>query len=253
VRSNMAHPVDTTRSLAEGVASASRLLKPAEAPLSPLLCNRSLNLRLDTIELSLTQLKAASKKANGKLNDAFLAGLCLGLGTYHRRHERPAEALRFGVPVNQRPRNGGDTTEGNHWAPVRFELPLCDDPIAQMHEIQAKMAATTSEPALGWLAPISGAIRRLPRPMSTAIVTAAMRGTDVQASNVPGSPVPMFLAGTPMLAQYPFGPVTTSALNVTLLSYQDDLHIGVAMNDGAIDDPAQLVEDLRSGFHEVIG
>ena len=47
-------------------------------------------------------------------------------------------------------------------------------------------------------------------------------------------------AGVPMVAQYPFGPVTTSALNVTLLSYQDDLHIGVAMNDAAIDDPHDL-------------
>ncbi len=252
LKANLMHPLDTTRSVAEGVVSAGRLLKPIDAPLSPLLSERSLNLRLDTIELSLSELKAASKLAGGKLNDSFLAGLCLGLGEYHQRHGLPAEALRFGVPVNQRPKDGDDSAEGNHWAPVRFELAILDDPIEQMHEIQARMAATTAEPALAWLASISGAIRRLPKPMATAIVTASMRGTDVQASNVPGSPLPLYLAGVPMLAQFPFGPVTTSALNVTLLSYRDDLHIGVAMNDAAIDDPGQLVDDLRNGFRQVI-
>lgn len=253
LKANILHPFGTTRSVVEGMASAGRLLKPVDTPLSPLLAERSLKVRLDTIALSLSELKTASKRADGKLNDAFLAGLCLGLQNYHERGGAPVTELRFGVPVSQRPKEGGEPDEGNHWAPVRFALPLRPDPIDQMCEIQQKMAATTSEPALAWLSSISGAIRRLPRPMAIAVVEGASKGNDIQASNVPGSPFPMYLCGVPMLAQYPFGPVAGSAVNVTLLSYQDHLHIGVAMDAAAVTDPAGLVNDFREGFAEVIG
>ncbi|MGZ0230574.1 MAG: wax ester/triacylglycerol synthase domain-containing protein [Acidimicrobiales bacterium] len=251
LRNNALHPVGTGKSFIQTTMSATRLLKPADSALSPVMTERSLSVRLDTISLSLSELKAAAKKADGKLNDAFLAAICLGLQSYHQRMGQPVEVLRFGVPVSQRDKDDADKT-GNHWAPVRFELEMCADPTSQMKAIQEHMSQARNEPALEWLGSISGSIRRLPQTIATSIVTAAMRGTDVEASNVPGSPVPMYLAGTEMLAQYPFGPTTTAALNVTVLSYQDHLHVGVAMNPAAVTETDAMMDDLRAGFAQVL-
>lgn len=251
LRSNLLDPVGTGRGLIDQLASARRLLEPADRPMSPLMADRSTEVRLGVVALRLPDLKAAARRVDAKLNDAFLAGLCLGLRRHHHRAGRPVDALRFAVPVNQR--RPDDDAAGNHWAPVRFVVPLVDDPDEQMAIIAERMAAGTGEPALGWLGALAAMVRRLPAPMATAIAATAMRGTDVQASNVPGSPLPMYLAGVPMIAQYPFGAVLTSALNVTLLSYGEDLHLGVAMNAAAITDPDGLIDDLGAGFATVIG
>ncbi|MDH3755332.1 MAG: WSD1 family O-acyltransferase, partial [Acidimicrobiia bacterium] len=132
-------------------------------------------------------------------------------------------------------------------------LPMHADPDQQMTEIRNQMAESVNEPALSWITSLAGVLRRLPNPMSTAVFAASLRGTDVQASNVPGSRVPMYLTGSRLRVQYPFGPLASAALNVTLLSYQDELHLGIASNPGAVGDPEALIDDLEAGFTAVIG
>ena len=47
-------------------------------------------------------------------------------------------------------------------------------------------------------------------------------------SNVPGSPVPLYLAGARLVGLYPFGPLMEgTALNVTVLSTTDVMDIGL--------------------------
>ena len=47
-----------------------------------------------------------------------------------------------------------------------------------------------------------------------------------------GSPVPLYLAGARILGSYPMGPRTGCALTVTMLSYCDDVHIGLNIDPG---------------------
>ena len=50
----------------------------------------------------------------------------------------------------------------------------------------------------------------------------------------------------------PFGPTGGAALNLTLVSYRGTCGIGVHRDVAAIPDGHELVEDLRSGFDEVL-
>jgi WS/DGAT/MGAT family acyltransferase len=65
-------------------------------------------------------------------------------------------------------------------------------------------------------------------------------------SNVPGPPIPLYLAGCPVLATYPLGPLMEgSGLNVTVMSQCDELLIGVTACPDLVRNPTTLVEGFR--------
>jgi len=83
-------------------------------------------------------------------------------------------------------------------------------------------------------------------------VTALLALTDVMASNVPGSPVDLYLGGAKVEQIIPFGPRGTAALNLTLLSHVESVNIGVNMDPGAFPDAGVLLDCLRAGFDETL-
>ncbi len=78
-----------------------------------------------------------------------------------------------------------------------------------------------------------------------------LKGIDFVTSNVPGSPIPVFLAGGRLEAQFAFGPLSGSAANVTLLSYLDECQLGVNTDPAAVPDPETFLSCLEEGFDEV--
>lgn len=243
------HPVSALRGATETTASLIRVGQVASAPLSTVMVGRDDRRRFDTLTLPLDRAKQAGRSAGTKLNAVFLAGLSVGLRTYHAHHGTKQMQLRLGMPISTRT----DETAGNAFVGTRFSLPLVyDDLPSHLRTVERLVKTNAAEPALAIVPALSAQIARLPTPTATRVFRRLMTGTDVQASNVPGSPLPMFLLGRPLLHQFPFGPTTTSALNVTLLSYVNGLDIGVASNTGAIPDPAVLLEHLEAGFEEVL-
>ncbi len=61
------------------------MLAPATKPLSDVLTDRSLSVCFEVLRLPVADLKAAARAADGKLNDAFVAGAIGGLRRYHLR------------------------------------------------------------------------------------------------------------------------------------------------------------------------
>ena len=237
----------------ETVASLARLLAPATKPLSPLMTARSLSVRFETLTAPLGELKAAAKKAEGKLNDAFVAAVAGGLGRYHERHGHSrVEGLRMTMPINIRS-GDNDLLAGNQFVPARFAVPLSiTDPLERMRAIKGLVGEARAEPALALTEPIAGVLNRLPTTMTTALFGSMLKGVDFVTSNVPGVPFQLYLAGARLEANYAFGPLTGSAMNLTLLSYIDDLHIGVNVDPAAVPDVDVLVECLTEGFDEIV-
>jgi hypothetical protein len=99
---------------------------------------------------------------------------------------------------------------------------------------------------------LSNALNRLPTSVVTQIFGTMMKGLDFQASNVPGSPIPIYLRGVPVRSITPFGPIAGAAANVTLLSYQNELNIGINADPAAVTEPDLFVECVRRGYDEVL-
>lgn len=251
LREAAGHPVDVAKAAAEGAASLARLLAPAFEPLSPIMRNRSLSVRFDTIAVSLPDMKAAAKKAEGRLNDAFVAAVTGGLRRYHEHHDAVVPALRMSMPISIR----DDATAGlagNQFVPARFEVPIAGgDPVERMRSLRDLVRTQRDEPALAATEAIAGILNRMPTSLTTQLFGAMLKGIDFVTSNVPGAPIPVYLAGAKLEANFAFGPLAGSATNVTLLSYQDELHIGVNMDPAAIPDPDVFVACLNDGFEEV--
>ena len=70
--------------------------------------------------------------------------------------------------------------------------------------------------------------------------------------NVRGAPVPMYVAGAKMLENYPVGPLAGVAFNLTLLSYNHSLDMGVNIDTAAVTEPELLRECLEKAFNDLI-
>jgi diacylglycerol O-acyltransferase len=78
-----------------------------------------------------------------------------------------------------------------------------------------------------------------------------LKAIDVVTSNVPGAPMPIWIAGARLIANYGFGPLSGAASNITLLSYVDDVHVAVSTDPAAVPDPDLFVACLQEGFDEI--
>ena len=100
--------------------------------------------------------------------------------------------------------------------------------------------------------PLAGILNRLPTTAVTGIFGSMLKGVDFITSNVPGLPVPVYLGGARLESQIALGPMSGSAANVVLVSYLDDLNIGINTDPVAIGDPDVLLDCIRDSFDELL-
>lgn len=211
-------------------ADAPPVLRPFEAPRSPLNGTITAARRVATQQVDLARIQHLARRAQVSVNDVFLA-LC---SSALRRHllasgNLPDDALIAGVPVSLREagQEGGNAI-GFLWATLGTDQA---DPRARLAAIHASMQASkhhlqtlpndarlmftmlTMAPAIGVL--MSGLGARVRPPMNISI------------SNVPGPSQPLYLNGAQVQAIYPVSiPFQGQGLNITCVSYAGRLDIG---------------------------
>jgi WS/DGAT/MGAT family acyltransferase len=238
------------RGALETVRSLGRLLTPATTPLSPIMGGRSLSVHFDVLTAPIAETKAAARKADGKLNDAFVAAVAGGLARYHERHGAPVDALRMTMPISIRVE--GQNLGGNQFVPARFPVPMnIVDPVERMRVIRGLVTEQRNEPALAFTDAIAGVLNRLPTSAVTQLFGSMLKGIDFVTSNVPGAPFPVYLAGAKVEGNFAFAPLSGAGANITLLSYLDEVQVGVNTDPAAVPDPEVFLACLEEGFDEV--
>jgi diacylglycerol O-acyltransferase / wax synthase len=231
--------------------SVAAFLAPATTPRSPIIGARSLARRLATLDVPLDDMKRAAKAVGASLNDAFLAAVVGGVQRYHQLHGVEPAELRMVMPINVR--GEGATLGGNHFTPARFLVPLqIADPEERMRELGRQARAVRDEPAVALTDALAMVLNQLPTPVTTAFFGAMLKGSDFVTSNVPGSPFPLYVAGAKLERLYPFGPLSGTAANVTLLSHCDTCCIGINTDAVAIPDTPDFAKSVEGGFSEVL-
>jgi WS/DGAT/MGAT family acyltransferase len=241
------NPLQAVADAGELAASVYRTMRPVAETGSPLMKQRTLVRKLGVHEVSLPRLKKAAHNGGGALNDAFVAGIAGGLRRYHEKHNVSVGDLHLTMPISVR--TDDDDEGGNHITLARFDVPVgMADPAERIAETRARTTKVRNEKSTPYIQIIAGAMNLMPR----WYIGSVLRKVDFLASDVPGIPVPVYLAGAKVKVQYAFGPTIGSAVNVTLLTYVDTCALGIDVDTGAIPDFDEFYECLVAGFDEVL-
>jgi diacylglycerol O-acyltransferase len=226
--------------------SVYRTAAPNRSTLSPLMRERATTRHLAMIEVSLDALKKSAKTVGGTVNDAYLAAVAGGLRRYHERHGVAVDSLRALMPINLRA--GQDADWGNRITLQRLIVPVGEtDPAARMRALHRVAGAARAEPSLEVTEAIAGALNMLP----VGYVGGILKHVDFVASNVPGAPVPVYLAGSKVTGMFAFGPTIGASVNTTLMSYDGTCDIGINIDTAAVPDPGVLLGCLRESLAEI--
>ncbi len=189
-------------------------------------------------DLGMPAMNRVREVLGGTLNDVVLAVVAGSLRSFFAsRSELPDRPLVAMVPVSVRtPTQRG--TLGNQLSAVLVELPVdVADPVERLARVRASAAAAKrldaadrSQLARNWAdVVLPGVTARAARVATDRRLFDRMRPIfNLVVSNVPGPPVPLYLAGMRLRGMYPLGPITEgSAVNITVVSYVDTVKVGV--------------------------
>ena len=234
---------------ADTVRSVLSQLGDTESAHSPLWTARSLQRRMEVLRAPFEDTKAAAKRLGGTLNTAFLTAAAEAAGRYHRDLGAPVDTLRASMAISTRTAQSG----ANAFSLARMMVPTGDMPIGErftaIHEATTAARDAGSSASLETLAAVAST---LPTSLVTRLARQQAQTVDFATSNVRGAPVALFLAGARILENYPVGPLGGVAYNLTLLSYDHSLDMGVNIDTAAVTEPELLRRCLERAFNDLL-
>jgi diacylglycerol O-acyltransferase len=223
-------------------------LSDVEQARSPLWRGRSLRRRAEVARAPFAETKEAASRLGGSVNTAFITAAAEAASRYHIELGEPVDHLRASMAVSTRT----ETSGANAFSLARMLVPTGDMPIterfATINEIAAAARAQGTSASLEVLATVAAA---LPTTLITRLARQQTQTVDFATSNVRGSPVPVFIGGAQLLENYPIGPLLGVAFNVTMLSYDGSLDMGINVDTAAVTDPDRLAKLLERAFTDL--
>jgi hypothetical protein len=246
---------DPTQIPAAGIAAAETIrgivsqLSDVEQARSPLWTQRSLSRRLEILRAPIDETKLAAKRLGGTLNTAFITAAAHAASEYHRQLGAPVEQLRASMAISTR-----TTTSGaNAFSLARLLVPAGDMPIADRFSAivdQTTIARESSGTAS--LEKLAAVAASLPTSLITRLARQQAQTIDFATSNVRGAPFALYLGGAQVLENYPVGPLAGVAFNLTLLSYDGSLDMGLNIDTAAVAEPELLRTAFERAFQALI-
>ena len=215
-------------------------------------------------QFSLDEVKRVKHALGCTVNDVVLAVTGRALRAFVTDHgETVDRGMVAAVPISIRPPGDDSTTVDNQVSGMT--VPLHDDEEDVVEQLRRISRATT--PAKEQLGAVAATLLQdWSEYAPPAVAAQAMRFysraglarrhppiANVTLSNVPGPPIPLYLAGSQMVAMYPIGPVIhNQRLNITVVSYRDTMFLGVAADREAVPDTDELVDHFTKALADVV-
>jgi WS/DGAT/MGAT family acyltransferase len=224
---------------------------PRTAFNTPLTARRS----VAVVDLPFHRIHNIAKHATVTVNDVLL-GLCdQAMTRYLADHGgAPDEPLVAQMPVSlRRP----DLEQGNQITIAILELASKEsNPVSRLQDIHAhaadvkgEFAAMTPETAEAYTVLMQSAAQ-LGESIGASSIMPPLG--NVVISNVIGPRKQLYLGGAPLLAVYPISTIAPGlALNITMYTYMDTLHVGIVAGYSAIPDLEPIADYLRSALDEL--
>jgi diacylglycerol O-acyltransferase / wax synthase len=214
-------------------------------------------------EVPLEDVKKVKETFGVKVNDVVTAVVGGALRRYlQSRDELPDKSLVAAVPVSVH--DVASTQEGNTKVSIMFSSLMTDveDPVERLKAIGgANAEAKELYKMVGADTLMKWAEHAAPNTFTLAArLYSSLRLSDrhpvvhnLILSNVPGPPVPLYVAGARLTGLYPLGPIMDGAgLNVTVLSNEDRIGVGFIACRELVPDVWDLAEAVPEALHELV-
>jgi diacylglycerol O-acyltransferase / wax synthase len=247
--SGLAHPRGTLRRARQAWPAWREFLAEQRAPSTSLNRPIGADRRLALVRSRLDVAKQAAHAHHAKVNDVVLAAVAGGLRQLLASRGEHVEdlVLRASVPISLHHEQSGQAS-GNKDSGMAVPLPLGEpDSVRRLRLIGEDTAARKhkAHPQVS-----SGIFRLALAQRAFCRFLKRQRVVNLSVSNVPGPPVPLYLAGARLLEVFPLVPsIGNLTLSVGVLSYAGQLNFtAVADRDGCAD-----VEVFAQGVQSTLG
>ena len=196
-------------------------------------------------------------------NDVVMALCGAALREYLLRHKAlPRASLVAAMPISLRANGDGEANNQVSMAQCALRTEIAD-PVERLQAIAQSTQRIKQQVGLlrnfiptdfpGLAAPLwASGLSRVWASGHLAEKLPAL--ANLVISNVPGSPVPLYLAGARMRASFPVSIVTHGlALNITVQSYAGQLDIGIVSDRDAVRNPAVLLRGIEHAVQVLLG
>ncbi len=231
------------------------------APRTPLNASVTEGRAFACATLPLAEIKALSKAHQVTINDLVMMLCSTALRRFYaKRRTLPRKSLVAAVPISLRAK--GDTTADNQASMSLISLGThISDTGKRLDHVRAATAAMKSTmgqvksvlptdfPSLGipWLMEAATALYGKAR-----VADRIPQVANLVISNVPGPPVPLYMAGARMLTNYPTSIVVHGlGLNITVQSYDQSLDFGLMADAQAMPEVRELAGALLVAFDDL--
>lgn len=214
---------------------------------APLFTKRSRRRHLEVLHVNLDDAKAAAKALGGSVNDFFVAGAAIGALAYHADRDVEVEAINMTFVVSTRADKG---MGGNSFTPVPLQVPggvaTAADRFAQLRDLMGARRDGVS--GRGAMSAIAGVANLLPTSITTRVARDQASKIDIATSNLRGAPFQTYMAGAKVESLIPLGPVAGTAANITTISNNGFMDIGVLIDPEAVAEPAELARNIDEAY-----
>ncbi|WP_242107658.1 WS/DGAT/MGAT family O-acyltransferase [Luteimonas aquatica] len=205
--------------------------------------------------LDLEEVKAVGRACDCTVNDVLMAAAAGALRDYmiERGEDVDGLILRATVPVNLRPLEHARKL-GNHFGLVFLDLPVGEpNPIRRLEHVAECMNQLKNSRqaivAYGLLA----ALGMAPQAVQELALELFSRKATAVATNVPGPPQPLYLAGCKIRDLMFWVPQTGSiGIGISIMSYNGQVHFGLIADAKLIPDPDAVIRRFGTEFDKLL-
>jgi diacylglycerol O-acyltransferase len=249
--SGLVHPARTLRTARRAVPAWREVLTDKPAPRTSLNRPVGADRRLAIVRGRLDLTKQVAHAHHAKVNDVVLAAVAGGLRDLLASRGEDVEGLvqRAMVTISHHDERPGET-QGNTPGWMMVPLPLGEpDAVRRLELIAAETAARKDRdrPEAG-----SGIFRFVACQRVWYRLFPRQRSVNLVVSNVPGPPMPLYLAGAPLLEVFPLlPPMGNLTLVVAALSYAGELNLTAAADRDSCPDIEVFAEGVHRASEEL--
>lgn len=205
--------------------------------------------------LPLQEVKAMRRATGATINDLMTAAVTGGLRRYLESRGEDTDGLniRAAVPVNMR-RSDEMGEMGNKFGLVFPDLPVgVVDMPKRLGIIQYRMQQIKESQEAPVALDILGALGVSPQLLQNLVVKIIGAKASLVMTNVPGPPIPLYLAGQPIEGLMFWVPQSGRlGLGVSVISYAGNIYLGVITDAGLMSDPQAIINGFYMEYDELL-